>query len=521
MSSVMRLLAYFQPTKEWVGLLRKETGIRAQAEIVSALSLAGFKILAHTVGPAATITFKGSGKIPDEIRAMFEVVGPNQKFRVFPVETKDVHISIEDTMPWIGFDKVWKEADFKGAPTAIGGIIDTGLDELYEDYYFKGRIIERFTATGISGPINYHGRVVLAVAGRTPDSEGKYRGACYAAKFFVARGLGTYGDGTTGTVAQCWNWLLTKNVWAINLSLGGPHDDVLDAIAQRSWEQGTLAVCASGNNGIYPPPCCARMNCPADAPYAVAVGATDGGKAPKPPPPEPPPEPPEREAEWRETVMDWTARNPDALGRYQKNYCVNCGYAVCVGAGEPSASGTSLSSPHTWAVLLAVMYRLTLYNPDITPQERLRKALAIVFGTCLNLGYKGSPNYTDEEAFCIQGHGRPQAHDAYLKAKEAPTPSKIDKVEFYVDNVVIGEDTTAENDTFSFSKVIPEGEHLWKAKAYSEGLETVETETRRFTVKKEMPTEKIVATAKEPVDGAEFKEGTTITFKVEAKVVQA
>jgi hypothetical protein len=283
---------------------------------------------------------------------------------------------------------------------------------------------------------------------------------------------------------------------------------------------GIIAVSASGNNGVFPPPCDGRMNCPADAPFGVAVGATDGGKAPKPPEPEPPPEPDREQEEWRETVMTWTARNPDALGRYQQWYLVACGYGVVVGPAEPAASGTSLATPHVFATILAIMYRLTLYNPDITPQERAKKTLEILFPTCLNLGYKGSPNYTDQEAFCIQGHGRVQAYEAYKKAKEEPTQSKIDKVEFYVDNALIGEDTTAENDEFSFSKVIPVGDHLFKGKAYSEGLDPVETEVIHFKVVKATPTKMIVAKATGPTDAQEFPEGSTIPFKVEAKVVE-
>jgi hypothetical protein len=275
------------------------------------------------------------------------------------------------------------------------------------------------------------------------------------------------------------------------------------------------------------------MNCPADAPFGVAVGATDGGKAPKPPEPQPPTEPPNHgPEEWYEAVMQWTARNPDALGRYQKWYVVCCGYAVLVGDGEPSASGTSLAAPHVVAVLIAIIHRLAIYQPSLTKQERAQKALDILFSTCVNLGYKGSPNYpTDPNLpdwqqpwFCLQGYGRPQADTAYAKAKEGEgpqPPSKIDKVEFYVDNALIGEATTGTKDVFQLDKVIEAGDHLFKGKSYSEGLDPVETEAIHFKVVKAMPQKKIVTKAVSPTDQQEFPEGSTIPFKVEAKVVEA
>jgi hypothetical protein len=429
-------------------------------------------------------------------------------------------ISTATSLPAMGFGKIWADAQWLDGENVTFCIIDTGLDEQYykespwnpiAKNFFKDRVIEVFKARPWSGSCHWHGRVCAEVVAKAiHEYEGKvWRGALTKVKFYVAQALDGQGQGDSDTVHACIDWGRTKNPDGITMSLGGEHDPMLDEDVRRCWELGIPVTVAAGNSGRWPPDCDGSLNCPADAPDAIACGATNAGHVPE---------------GQVETVQQWSSRAQRPDGSKHDWFFCGAGCDIEVDLGEPVGSGTSLFAPHAQAGVLALISLLKILQPTWTKIERALKVRDIMKATALNLGYLGSPNHTPEGAYCLQGNGRCQFDLAWDMAKKeqpnGPTPSKIDKVEFLVDNAPIGEATTGTKDVFQLDKVIEAGDHLFKGKAYSEGLDPVETESVHFKVVKATPQNKIVAKATSPTDLQEFPEGSTISFKVEAKVVE-
>jgi len=507
------------------GLLKKQprTGVYTLEQVKVALDGIGASIKKAEDGPLAHVAFEFKDKLPKELVERFQVVGPIQPRSIpKPPKTgflkgsskllgKEVSISIKQSLLKIGMDKVWADSEWDGGSTLILGGNDTGIDDYYSKLYFDDRILEHHKADFIISPYkHYHARNVYAVAAR--NNKNGYRGICDKARMYDGQSLDQDGNGDSDSVVGEFNWLGSRNPLPdmIGASLGGPHDPVEDEAIRRLCEIGIVVVCASGNNGGFPPACDGSLNCPADAPEAIAVGPTDGGH-------EDPSDP-------LEHVQAWGAKNPDWEGKIQKHYVVAPSLQILVDDGESPHTGTSLGQPHVLGVIGVIIFFLKRYHPELSQVQRAIAARSILEGSCKDLGYASSGHYTPEEAYCLQGHGRPQADVARDKAKEGvgPTPSKIDKVELYVDNEKADEVTApSDTDTFSFSKVLALGDHIWKGKAYSEGLEPVETETFHLKVVKATPLKKVVASIKGPPDHTEVSEGTIIPFQVLAKVVEA
>jgi len=506
------------------GLLKKQPRTKDHTfeQIYAALDGMGASIKKAEDGPLAHIAFEFKDKLPSELVARFQVVGPIQPRSIPKPPTtaflgglsrrlgKDITVSMKQSLPKIGMDKVWADPEWDGGSTLILGINDTGIDDYYSTLYFDNRIIEHHKEPWIIGNYkHYHARNVAAIFAR--NNKNGYRGICDKARIYDGQSLNEEGYGDSASVVGEFNWMGSRNPLpdAISCSLGGPHDPVEDEAVRRLWEMGIVVCCATGNSGGFPPPCDGSLNCPADAPEAICVGATSGGH-------EEPNDP-------IEYFQAWSSRIPDWEGKIQKHYVVAPGLQILVDDGESPHSGTSVGQPHALGTIGVIIFFLKRYHPEFNQVQRAIAARSILEKSCKDLGYASSGHYTPEEAYCIQGHGRVQADVAKDMAKKGaePEPSKIDKVELYVDSEKVDEVTTpSDTDTFSFSKVLDPGDHLWKGKAYSGDLTPVDTETFRIRVVKATPVKKIVASIKGPSDNTEVSEGTKIPFQVLAKVVE-
>ena len=86
----------------------------------------------------------------------------------------------------------------------------------------------------------------------------------------VFQGSGANSFTSADAVAQGLEWLLSRNVTVINISLAGPSNAILDALVHRATQSGHAIVAAAGNGGPAAPPAY-----PAAVPGVVAVTAVD------------------------------------------------------------------------------------------------------------------------------------------------------------------------------------------------------------------------------------------------------
>ena len=76
--------------------------------------------------------------------------------------------------------------------------------------------------------------------------------------------------GTTTDAAEGIQWAADHGAKIINLSLGGPHSQVVADACRYAWDKGCLLVGACGNEN-------ASVCCPAHEPEVMAIGAVDSG----------------------------------------------------------------------------------------------------------------------------------------------------------------------------------------------------------------------------------------------------
>jgi subtilisin family serine protease len=136
------------------------------------------------------------------------------------------------------------------------GVIDTSAD--VDHPAFKGRSVRvaNFLPDGAARTVNWHGTGVLGVLAGHPNSGTP--GLIPDAEFFLADVYHADDDGQpladTMSVIQALNWMSSQGVAIINMSMTGPHDQVLQGAIESLGRRGVIFVAAAGNEGPAAPP---------------------------------------------------------------------------------------------------------------------------------------------------------------------------------------------------------------------------------------------------------------------------
>lgn len=134
-------------------------------------------------------------------------------------------------------------------PTSAGddlltvGLIDSAVDAAH--FSLAGATLESASFVGHEGtePVN-HGTAVASLLHRAADGQAKILSASV---FFQTP---NYAPGaTTESLVAALDWLANENVQAINMSLAGPANQLLEATLAALRETGPPVVAAVGNNG--------------------------------------------------------------------------------------------------------------------------------------------------------------------------------------------------------------------------------------------------------------------------------
>jgi hypothetical protein len=137
------------------------------------------------------------------------------------------------------------------------------------------------------------------------------------------------GSGSSATVANAFKRCADAKIKYVNASLGGPPDRVISDMVRYAQSQGTIIICAAGNDGAR-----ATIGAPADA-ARIVVGAT---------------------------TFDGTSSAPfsSGLNMWSIEDCATPGHNVGLAhldGGYGTGSGTSFSAPVVTAIVAAMCER--------------------------------------------------------------------------------------------------------------------------------------------------------------------
>lgn len=155
------------------------------------------------------------------------------------------------------------------------GMIDTAINASH-DALANSRIeVKRLTASALPNSGKQHGTAIAALLIGDPDgrSPGLLPGAELIAvdTFHQRSGQGDISD--VYSLVKALDYLESRQVTIINMSLTGPANDVLERAVKRLSEKGIVLVAAAGNDGPR-----AKPVYPAAYPEVVAVTAVDRQK---------------------------------------------------------------------------------------------------------------------------------------------------------------------------------------------------------------------------------------------------
>ena len=149
------------------------------------------------------------------------------------------------------------------------GIVDSAVDT--DHPAFASAKISSRPFAGAANLPNYHGTAIASIiaANAVP-----FRGLAPEAELFAAAVFEQDDDrgeiASTVSLVRALDWLLSSEVDAINLSLAGPPNRLLEVALTRISEQGVMVLAAAGNGGPM-----ARPQYPAAYTSVVAVTAVD------------------------------------------------------------------------------------------------------------------------------------------------------------------------------------------------------------------------------------------------------
>jgi serine protease len=221
-----------------------------------------------------------SGAVPDVARAL-AVLRQDPRVEFAEPVRQVVALGYPDdpfwdrqwSFPAVGAAPGWRVGAGRGVVVAV---IDTGvspLPDLPASTLLSGRSFVRGSTT--ADDVGHGTHVAGTIAQATNNGVG-CAGLAPNAKILPVKVLDATGGGRSDVIAAAIDWAADEGADVINLSLGGPHADVLVNAVQKARRAGVVVVAAAGNAGHE------GLGSPADAPAALAVTALtpDGSLAP-------------------------------------------------------------------------------------------------------------------------------------------------------------------------------------------------------------------------------------------------
>lgn len=155
------------------------------------------------------------------------------------------------------------------------GMIDTAINARHDALTDSRIEVKRLAASALPNSGRQHGTAIAALLVGDPDgrSPGLLPGAELIAvdTFHQRSGQGDVSD--VYSLVKALDYLESRQVTIINMSLAGPANDVLERAVKRLSEKGIVLVAAAGNDGPR-----AKPVYPAAYPEVVAVTAVDRQK---------------------------------------------------------------------------------------------------------------------------------------------------------------------------------------------------------------------------------------------------
>lgn len=194
-----------------------------------------------------------------------------------PIISKEVYSqsSLSEIVDWglkmVGIPEAWKTTKGDGI---VVGVADTGVQLDHPD--LKDNILDAKDFTNSpSGPSDGqgHGSHTSSIVAAIDNNQGII-GVAPHAKIVMAKVLGDAGQGMGSWVAKGVDWLVSKGVDIISMSLGSsdPDPEIMVSV-QRAVMAGKFVICAAGNDGSRGN--IDTVNFPARWGFTVAVGAVD------------------------------------------------------------------------------------------------------------------------------------------------------------------------------------------------------------------------------------------------------
>ena len=324
-------------------------------------------------------------------------------------------------------------------------VIDTGIRATHVE--FKGRIGNGFSAVSDgqgTNDCNGHGTHVAGTIG------GSTYGIAKAVTLHAVRVLGCTGSGTSSGVIAGVEWVTANRVRpaVANMSLGGGISSALDLAVVNSIAAGVTYAIAAGNSAAD-----ACQNSPARVAAALTVGASGSNDT-------------------RPSFSNFGA----CLDLFAPGSGIGSAWYTSDTA-TASSSGTSMASPHVAGA--AALYLQT--NHGASPAQVVQALLAqATTGRVLDPG-AGSPNRLLYSLFPAgvtadvtvpsvgltqPANGSTVSGSVTFAANASDNSGIVTAVEFFVDGMLKGTDTSAPFAIGWDTRTTGDGQHVLTAKAY-------------------------------------------------------
>ncbi len=199
---------------------------------------------------------------------LVEVVEPVVQMKAFGYPN-DPQFEAQWSMRMIGAAAGWSAGAGRGIDVAV---IDTGVSQV-ED--LKGTHIKGGGSyvPGVKSPEddNGHGTHVSGTIAQTTHNGKGVVGIAPKATIMPYKVLSARGGGASDWIAAAIDDAVDNGADVINLSLGGPHSDVMYNAVERAAAAGVVVAVAAGNSGRE------GVGCPANAPNVIGVSAVGPG----------------------------------------------------------------------------------------------------------------------------------------------------------------------------------------------------------------------------------------------------